>query len=118
MHISHAAYAALIKRPEGIWHAPVYDFAPMKADPEGVTRTTRWGSPFEEGGEYDWIAIAQALDHLASSERTLTTLRATATRLIGLRDRLAERGVPKRILDMPAVGLGSLETRLTRWGLI
>ncbi|QOR39013.1 type II toxin-antitoxin system HipA family toxin [Billgrantia diversa] len=115
---NHGRNAALIKRPEGIWHAPVYDFAPMKADPEGVTRTTRWGSPFEEGGEYDWVAIAQALDHLAPPERTLTALRATATRLIGLRDRLAERGVPKRILDMPAVGLGSLETRLTRWGLI
>ncbi|WP_111411731.1 type II toxin-antitoxin system HipA family toxin [Billgrantia lactosivorans] len=115
---NHGRNAALIKRPEGIWHAPVYDFAPMKADPEGVTRTTRWGSPFEEGGEFDWIAIAQALDHLAPSERTLTALRTTASRLIGLRDRLAERGVPKRILDMPAVGLGSLETRLARWGLL
>ncbi|AMD02378.1 hypothetical protein [Halomonas chromatireducens] len=89
----------------------------MKADPEGVTRTTRWGSPFEEGGNFDWIAIAHALNDLAPAEQTISELKALARELIGLQERLHEHGVPERILTMPAVGLGSLNHRLTSWGL-
>ncbi|KAA0014631.1 type II toxin-antitoxin system HipA family toxin [Billgrantia pellis] len=114
---NHGRNAALLKRPEGIWLAPVYDFAPMKADPEGVTRTIRWGSPFEEGGEFDWRAIAQAFEHHAPAERTMETLRTTSDKLSGLHERLKKRGVPQRILDMPTVGLGTLDKRLKRWGL-
>ena len=33
----------------------------MKADPEVVTRSTTWGSPYEEGGEYRWAQITQNL---------------------------------------------------------
>lgn len=114
---NHGRNAALLKRPEGIWHSPVFDFAPMKADPEGVTRTTRWGSPFEEGGEFDWHAISEALADLASPARMLDELMATAARLVGLKDRLQDRGVPERILTMPAVGLRALDDRLGRWRL-
>ncbi|TFH86580.1 type II toxin-antitoxin system HipA family toxin [Billgrantia azerbaijanica] len=115
---NHGRNTALIKRPEGIWLAPVYDFAPMKADPEGVTRTMRWGAPFEEGGEYDWPAIADALSGHVDEKRLLEALGDLAVSLVGLRTRLQERGVPQRILDMPAVGLSSLEPRLERWGLL
>jgi serine/threonine-protein kinase HipA len=115
---NHGRNAALLKRPEGIWHSPVYDFAPMKADPEGVTRSTRWGSPFEEGGEFNWPAIAKALDDLVPASRLMQELHALAARLCGLQQRLEERGVPKRILTLPAVGLGTLEQRLERWGLL
>lgn len=47
---NHGRNTALIKRLEGIWLSPIYDFAPMKADPEGIVRVTQWGSPYEEGG--------------------------------------------------------------------
>ncbi|UYG01938.1 HipA domain-containing protein [Halomonas sp. LR3S48] len=115
---NHGRNAALLKRPEGIWHAPVYDFAPMKADPEGVTRTTRWGSPFEEGGEFDWQAIAEQLNDLAPAPQLMQELRTLAGQLVGLQERLRERGVPERILTMPAVGLNTLEDRLKRWSLL
>ncbi len=115
---NHGRNAALLKRPEGIWHAPVYDFAPMKADPEGVTRTIRWGSPFEEGGEFDWPAIAEALGDLVSPSNLLEELKSMAKKLRGLQQRLRVRGVPERILEMPAVGLGNLDERLKRWRLL
>ncbi|MBB3140772.1 hypothetical protein [Halomonas organivorans] len=47
----------------------------------------------------------------------MAELQAQGERLRGLRDRLADRGVPARILDMPAVGLNHLDARLARWGL-
>lgn len=115
---NHGRNSALLKRPEGIELSPVYDFAPMKADPEGVTRTTRWGSPFEEGGEFDWPAIANALSDLVAPDELMEKLKAQAGRLMGLRERLQQRGVPARILDMPAVGLTTLDNKLSRWGLI
>ncbi|MDR5862397.1 HipA domain-containing protein [Halomonas campisalis] len=115
---NHGRNSALLKRPEGSWLSPVYDFAPMKADPEGVTRTTQWGAPLEVGGEFDWVAIADSLGDLAEPDRLLAELRQLAVALEGLDERLAARGVPARILDMPAVGLRSLDERLRRWGLL
>ena len=45
-------------------------------------------------------------------------LRSLDAGLVGLERRLGERGVPDRILTMPAVGLKTLDTRLARWGLL
>ncbi|WP_447044918.1 type II toxin-antitoxin system HipA family toxin [Vreelandella sp. H-I2] len=115
---NHGRNTALLKRPEGVWFAPVYDFAPMKADPEGVTRTTQWGAPLEIGGEYNWPAIAESLVDFVAPERVMEELRTLAAGLEGVDERLAARGVPARILDMPAVGLRTINTRLKRWGLL
>lgn len=46
------------------------------------------------------------------------TCSALAAQLVGLQQRLAERGVPERILHMPAVGLVYLEDRLQNWKLL
>lgn len=115
---NHGRNTSIIKRPQGMWLAPIYDFAPMKADPEGITRTMQWGPPLEQGGEYDWPGIASALNDLVPEEQLMNELQTLASQLTGLRDRLAERGVAQRILDMPGVGLTSLDTRLQRWGLL
>ena len=115
---NHGRNTALLKRPEGIWLSPVYDVAPMRADPEGVMRTTQWGPPLEVGGEYDWPSIAASLSDLVDPEQLMEALKRLAGDLDGLDERLALRGVPLRILDMPSVGLRSLGTRLKRWGLL
>ncbi|MEC9482699.1 MAG: HipA domain-containing protein [Halomonas sp.] len=115
---NHGRNTALIKRPEGIWLAPIYDFAPMKADPEGVTRTLQWGSPYEEGGQFDWLAIADQLADLVPPQALLTELRETATKLAGLKLRLAERGVPESIMNMPTMGFDYLDQKLRSWSLL
>lgn len=114
---NHGRNTALLKRPEGMWLAPVYDFAPMRADPEGVIRGMRWGSPWEEGGRFDWHGIARALADLAEPDALLANLGTVARHLYGLRERLAARGVPVKLLDLPALGLATLEHRLREWKL-
>jgi serine/threonine-protein kinase HipA len=89
----------------------------MKADPEGVIRTLQWGSPFEEGGNFDWHGIAAALADLVEPERLLSELGTLAYQLAGLRERLHQRGVSERLLTMPAVGLEYLDRKLAQWGL-
>jgi serine/threonine-protein kinase HipA len=115
---NHGRNTSLIKRPSGIWLAPVYDFAPMKADPEGVVRTTTWGSPFEEAGRFDWIGIAQQLHDLADADAIIDALRAVAKQLPGLRERLSARGVSKRLLDMPGLQFNYLHEKLAHWRLL
>lgn len=115
---NHGRNSAFIKNNGAVRLSPIYDFAPMKADPEGITRTMTWGSPYEEGGEYRWEKIAEKLDSLCPSEKILQTLRKTAGQLQGLKSRLQQRGVPERIISMPAVGFDFLDQKLKRWSLI
>lgn len=115
---NHGRNTSLIKRPNGIWLAPVYDFAPMKADPEGVVRTTTWGSPYEEAGRFDWIGIARQLDDFVNAEILIDELKLLAQRLVGLSERLRERGVPSRILNMPSLQLDHLDDKLRYWQLL
>lgn len=114
---NHGRNTALLKKPEGIWLSPVYDFAPMKADPEMVPRTTSWGSPLEEGGRYQWQAIAEELADLVTPAQLLAELSALAGRLVGLRQRLQDRGVPDSIIRMPVMGFDYLDEKLKSWKL-
>ena len=98
--------------------APIYDFAPMKADPEGIVRTMRWGAPYERGGEIDWRAIVSNLPPAIDGERCFQSLRRAARKLLGLRSRLMNRGVSEQLLSIPALGMSSIDDRLARWGLL
>lgn len=114
---NHGRNSAILKKTDSMWLAPVYDFAPMKADPEGVVRTTQWGSPCEEGGHYQWHLIAQQLNDLVSDRVLLQELRILANKLKGLKSRLAARGVPTSILEMPGIGFTYLDERIAGWQL-
>ncbi len=115
---NHGRNTSLIKRPTGICLAPVYDFAPMKIDPEGVVRSTLWGSPYEEGGRFDWIAIARVLSDMAEPDAIISELKATAIKLNGLLERLYERGVSLDILKAPIFGFQFLGQKLKNWQLL
>ncbi|CNF54688.1 type II toxin-antitoxin system HipA family toxin [Yersinia mollaretii] len=112
---NHGRNTALIKRLEGIWLSPIYDFAPMKADPEGIVRVTQWGSPYEEGGNFNWQAIIAELSDLADPTHVFLAFQQTAQKLIGLKPRLKTRGVPDSILDMPGMAFDYLDEKLKRW---
>ena len=115
---NHGRNTALLKKAGSIWLAPIYDFAPMKADPEGISRTTHWGQPYERGGEYQWQDIANNLQALCPSEKSMSALTALARQLVGLQQRLEIRGTPERILTMLSMGFQYLDQKLERWGLI
>lgn len=115
---NHGRNAAVLKDSQTVRLAPVYDFAPMKADPEGVTRSSKWGAPFEEGGNFRWIKIAQELSDLAPADQLINHLQTQAQLLQGLYDRLRCRGVSERLLAMPTFGFKTTDNRLKNWGLL
>lgn len=114
---NHGRNTALLKKPDGIWLSPIYDFAPMKADPEMVPRTMTWGSPLEEGGHYHWQLIAERLADLVEPTLLLAELGKLAHQLTGLKQRLEHRGVPERIIRMPVLGFDYLDKKLQGWQL-
>lgn len=121
---NHGRNTAFLKKPgRPLQLSPVYDFAPMKADPEGVIRTTRWGE-YEMGGQFEWLAIAQALENelqgLAEikADSIINELKTLAPQLTGLKERLAKQGVPESILNFPAIGFDYLDKKLNTWGLL
>lgn len=115
---NHGRNTSFLKQSGKISLAPIYDFAPMKADPEVVTRSTTWGSPSEEGGEYRWEQITQKLAHLCDPNLSLSTLKCLASHLVGLKQRLIDKGVPKQIVEMPALSFDYVEAKLERWELL
>lgn len=115
---NHGRNTAFLKAENCIKLAPIYDFAPMKADPEGIARTMKWAAPLENGGEYNFIAIAQALSDLLPADTLLKALQETAQQLLGLKERLIQRGVPEQIVTLPSIGFNYIEQKLDRWSLL
>lgn len=114
---NHGRNMSVIKRGQDIELAPVYDFAPMKFDPEVITRSTTWGQPLEVGGEYDFPQIVASLDGI-SPTIVLEALKQKATSLTGLYERLRARGAPLSILDAPSARYRTLDKQLQNWGII
>lgn len=114
---NHGRNTAFLRDEHRIWLAPIYDFAPMKADPEGIPRSTIWQNA-ELGGEYRFDLIAESLAAYCSPDELLRELRTLAAQLVNLKQRLNERGVPSSILDFPAIGFDYLPEKLQRWHLI
>lgn len=119
---NHGRNSAFLRDDKRIWLSPVYDFAPMKADPEGIPRTITWNSrsdpPLELGGEYRFDKIAESLADLCDPQWLLNELKPLANQLVDLAPRLAARGVPPSILTYPTFDFACLPEKLKRWRLI
>ncbi len=115
---NHGRNTAFLKTNNYISLAPIFDFAPMKADPEIVTRSFTWGPGMELGGHYDFQKISLHLQQWIEPDKLLSALQQTASQLHGLHKRLEDRGVPNSITAFPTIGLSHLEEKLSQWGLL
>lgn len=116
---NHGRNTSFMRYENEIRLAPIYDFAPMKADPEGIPRSMRWGRPeLEIGGDFNFRAICNSLSDLLEPEQLLSELQILATRLQSLPDDLRELGVPEQILGHPSIGFRFITEKLERWGLL
>jgi serine/threonine-protein kinase HipA len=57
---NHSRNTAVIRHEKGqVKLAPLFDFAPMYLDPEGIARVCRWEGDAEIAGRPDWAAIIE-----------------------------------------------------------
>ena len=115
---NHGRNTSFIKMNNNVSLSPIYDFAPMKADPETITRTFTWGQNLELGGRFHFARIAESLRDLVEPQLLLTELNMTAESLIGLKERLATRGVTDSILNFPSMSYQDLRVKFELWGLL
>ncbi len=55
---NHARNTALLRFESGeVRLAPLFDFAPMYLDPEGIARVCRWSDDIEQAGHPDWQRV-------------------------------------------------------------
>ena len=119
---NHGRNTAFLRDDNNIWLSSIYDFAPMKADPEGIARNMIWQNDDEKtlelGGNYDFIAICDSLADIIEPYVVLNKLKHVAEQLTDLPVRLQQRGMSEKILKHPAIGFTYLPKRLKNWGLL
>lgn len=112
---NHGRNTSVLRSADAVSLAPVYDFAPMKMDLEGIARSTTWGD-FERGGDVDWPRLLPTFG--AHEPLVRSGLRALAERLTTLPTLLEELGLPDETLRHPPLGLLRTRERLVEWGLL
>lgn len=114
---NHGRNISFLKLEGDIQFAPIYDFAPMKADPEMVTRLFKWGKDCEEGGIVRFDNVVKELTEYCKPDELMAFLNSLAEKLIGVPVLLEQHGCPREILEFPAIGFNNLESKLANFGV-
>ena len=115
---NHGRNIALLKDEQNTMLAPIFDFAPMRADPEQIIRTTTWGNKFELGGNIHWIELCKALEPIADTHNLTEQLMNFAELLANTENRLHLYEIPESIINYPTIPLKNMTVRLKQWGLL
>ncbi|MDF2177938.1 HipA domain-containing protein [Aliiglaciecola sp. CAU 1673] len=114
---NHGRNISFLKQEGKIRFAPIYDFAPMKADPEMVTRLFKWGRGCESSGTVRFNKVAQELATFCEPEELMSYLNMLAVKLLPLKALLNELGCPMDILEFPAIGFDYIAQKLDNMGV-
>lgn len=95
---NHGRNTSVLKTPDGVALSPLYDFAPMFLDPEGIVRTTRWGSEAQPGG-LDWRQVVRSTEAWVAPDALTERLLALREGLGEVAGWLAELGVDEDVVD-------------------
>lgn len=114
---NHGRNTAFLKLADDVRFAPIYDFAPMKADPELVTRLFKWGDNCEQGGDVDFVRVAERLSYFCAPAELLEFLQTLAQKLVDVPQLLLQHGCPQEILHFPAIGFDFIEQKLQKMGI-
>ena len=120
---NHGRNMAVLRFPNRIELAPVYDLAPMALDESGITRTSRWSQANELGGDFNWRGICAevaGVDACLDADTLWQSLIALAKELIALPRLAEEYAVPASVLENRTgkLNLRGTEQRLRHWGLL
>lgn len=114
---NHGRNISFLKLDNDIKFAPIYDFAPMKADPEGIVRLFKWNSDVESGGNVDFRKVADELSDLCPPGELLNFLNQLALKLIDLPTMLNDLNCPEKILNLPVIGFKNIGRKLQQMGV-
>ena len=100
---NHGRNTAILRMPGNIALSPLFDFAPMFLDPEGINRVSRWDNE-RPGSQPEWAAICEKLDYALDPLATRTWLSSLSEKVRALPDIMRDCHVADEIIE-----------RLARW---
>ncbi len=115
---NHGRNISFLKHNGRLFLAPIYDFAPMKADPEFIKRTFTWGAPFEHVGTVHYPSIAEKLAKYVEPNDLLGTLSQLAEQLVNVQALLEANDCPQEMITFPSLGFASVEQRMREYGVL
>lgn len=101
---NHGRNTSFLKRGDGsVTLSPLYDFAPMFLDPEGIPRSSRWEGALEPViGRPAWGLIAQSLASAVNQDELVAVLLRDADLVARLPETMKECGVEEQVIDRVA----------------
>lgn len=98
---NHGRNTALFKLTDGtVQLTPLYDFAPMFLDPEGIPRSSRWANNLEATiGRPDWNAIVDTLAGIIDARLLRSTLHRDADAVARLPEIMFACGVENTVIE-------------------
>ncbi len=97
---NHARNTAIQKIGKTVRLTPLFDFAPMYLDPDGIARTARWYHSENRKEISNWGDVIDAIDLAADErERIRTEMAAFGEKVLGLNEYLRRAGVDDDIIE-------------------
>ncbi len=99
---NHGRNTAVLRHEDGrVALTPLFDFAPMYLDPEGIARVSRWPKDQESAGQPDWAAVVSHLSGLDDGARRelRRSLAAWGRQVQSLADIMEKSGVSSGIIE-------------------
>lgn len=112
---NHGRNTAVLKKEDGtVELSPLYDFAPMFLDPQGIARVTRWKEN-ESASLPDWLSIVQTFDkHGVNTEQLTKDLCVFADQVSELPILMKDSGVEKEIIETREKTISNVEKQLRK----
>lgn len=114
---NHGRNTAVFRHADGrVELTPLFDFAPMYLDPEGIARVSRWAGDQEKGGTPVWEKVIAAMPTSINHDALVTELKQFGRRLATLPELMTQEGVEagiiqqrKYAIDQAAAALSGLK---------
>ncbi|PLY03038.1 MAG: phosphatidylinositol kinase [Desulfuromonas sp.] len=100
---NHGRNTAILRMEDKIALSPLFDFAPMFLDPEGINRVSRWEDE-RPGSQPEWATICEKLGYVLDSAETRAWLFSQSEKIKRLPDVMRDCHVDDEIIE-----------RLTGW---
>ncbi|OMH39473.1 hypothetical protein [Motiliproteus sp. MSK22-1] len=97
---NHARNSAVFRLENGdLTLTPLFDFAPMYLDPEGIARVCRWQGDAEVAGTPPWDKVMDVLPDGVDVKVIRKALREFGGKIKGLEEIMREAGVDEDIIE-------------------
>ena len=98
---NHGRNTAVLRDQAGAINlSPLFDFAPMFLDPQGIARVSRWSDEREQAGRPNWARVAEYFDPWLDAQRLKEQLCAFAAKVEAVPTLMQNVGIDEEIIEL------------------